>query len=187
MDFGNLPMWPVGDDLSEYGKIHRVFTFAQQSAQWYRVDYDFSDNPDGYVQASRLIIGKRIEPLTSVQSKWSMGGQEEIAETVDMGGEESARDMGVKRTFTATWHNLLESEREELYVMKLERGSSKDAVLAIEPSEGKYSMSRIYIGRIKDYFSFDQTMEALDPAGGPAVQHFTSSFKIQEMAPIEMR
>lgn len=186
-DFGNLPLWPTGSDLSEYAKIHRVFTFPQVTAQWYRVDYDFSTNPDGYVQASRSIIGKRVEPLTSIESKWSMGGQEEIAETVDMGGEESSRVMGVKRSFTCTWHNLVESEREAIYAMLLERGSSKDVVLAIEPSEGEYSMSRVYIGRIKNAFSFPQTMEALDPLGGLAVQHFTVTLTVHEMAPVEMR
>jgi hypothetical protein len=187
IDFGPQPMWPSGSDLSEYAKIHRVFTFEQQTAQWYRIDYDFSGNPDGFVQGSRVVIGKRIEPLTSVEAKWSMGGQEDVAETVDMGGEESPRVMGVKRSFTCTWHNLRESEREQLYVMKLERGSAKDVVLAVEPSEGPYSMARIHIGRIKDYFSFEQTMEALDPDNGPPVQHFTVSFKVQEAAPIEMR
>jgi hypothetical protein len=187
MDFGYLPMWPPGSDLSDYAKIHRVFTFVEQTAQWYRVDYDFAGNSDGYVQGGRLIIGNRIEPLTSVESQWSMGGQEEVAETVDMGGEESSRAMGVKRSFSCTWHNLRESEREQLYVMKLERGSSKDVVLAVEPPEGEYSMSRIHIGKIKDYFSFEQTMEALEPDNGPPTQRFTVSFKIQEAAPIEMR
>lgn len=172
---------PVGSDVSAYAKIHRVLTFAEHSCSWYRVDFNYNLSVHPYVQASRIIVGKRIEPLTSVGESWSMGGEEPVAETVDMGGEESSRIMGTKRTFTATWNNLTESEREKMYTTLLERGSAKDLVLAIEESEGIYGVSRVYIGRVKHAFSFPQVMLASD-----GVQRFTVQITISELAPIEM-
>lgn len=180
-DSGVFNVWPLGSNLADYSKVHRVFTFPQQTYQWYRVDFNFALSAELYIQASRVILGKRIEPLTSVDVGWSMGGDEPIAETIDMGGEESSRIMGTKRTATVTWHNLLESEREQLYTTLLERGSAKDLVLAIEGSEGIYAMSRIFIGRVKQAFSFPQVMLASD-----GVQRFTVTLTVSELAPIEM-
>lgn len=181
-DTNHIPVWPVGSDLSNYAKVHRVLTFDLKSSAWYRVEYNFAGNSDGFVQLSRLILGSRIEPATSIESGWSIGGEESIAETVDMGGEESPRGMGgSKRNHTVTWSNLLESERESLYTLLLERGSSKDIVLGIEGCEGQYAMSRLYIGRVKHAFSFPQVMMASD-----GVQRFTVSLTVSELAPIEM-
>lgn len=184
-DSGDFDVYPPGANWMKYARVHRVKTLdTVEGALVYRVDFSFS-NPDGYVEAARIMLGKRIEPLVSVKTGWSMGGSEEIAESVDMGGEESPREMGTKRQQSATWHNLIEAEREEMYEMCLERGSSKDICLAIEPSEGKYAMSRVYIGRIKDAWSFQQTMST----GGDenTDQRFTVSVTVKEMAPIEMR
>lgn len=179
--------WPTGGDLSAYSKVHRVFTFTDKSFRWWRVDFGFGSNSDGYAQAGRVMLGKRIEPAVSVGPQWSLGASEGVAETTDLGGEESPRIMGSRRSMTVTWHDLTEAERESLYALILERGSAKDITLAIEPSEGAYSMSRVVIGRIKQVVSFQQTM--LVPAGdgeSPPVQHFTVSITVSEMAPIEM-
>lgn len=186
-DSGDFNIYPTGADWIKYARVHRVKTLPIVSgadALVYRIDFSYS-NPDGYVQAARMMLGKRIEPEISVKTGWSMGGSEEVVETVDMGGEESPREVGTKRQKTATWHNLSEPERELLYETFLERGSAKDVCLAIEPSEGKYAMSRVYIGRIKDAWSFQQTLSA----GGDedADQKFTVSVTVKEMAPFEMR
>lgn len=180
-DSGSTNLWPTGSDLSAYAKIHRVLTFAPVLATWLRVDYTIL-NADGYAQVGRTVLGKRIEPLTSVKSGWTIGGVEEIAETTDMGGEESPRPMGTKRSVTVTWHNLTESERKSIYEMLLERGSAKDIVLSIEGSEGEHAMSRVYIGRVKHAHSFQQTM-----IGADGVHLFTVTLTVNELAPIEMR
>lgn len=186
-DSGDFNVYPTGANWMKYARVHRVKTFPVVSgtdALAYRIDFSYS-NPDGYVQAARIMLGKRIEPEVSIKSGWSIGGSEEIAESIDMGGEESPRQMGTKRQFTCTWHNLTEAERESIYEILLERGSAKDMCLAIEESESKYSMSRVYIGRIKDAWSFQQTLSA----GGSedTDQRFTVSVTVREMAPIEMR
>jgi hypothetical protein len=184
-DSADFDIYPTGANWMKYAKIHRVKTFPIVTGPLvYRIDFSFS-NPDGYVQAARIMLGKRIEPEVSVKTGWSMGGSEEVVETTDMGGEESPREVGTKRQMTATWHNLTEAEREQIYELVLERGSAKDICLAIEPSEGKYAMSRVYIGRIKDAWSFQQTLSA----GGPedTDQRFTVSVTVKEMAPGEMR
>jgi len=180
-DSGDQPIWPVGSDLSAFLTVHRVFTFPQVTAQYLRVDFNFPASSGGYVQAARLMVGKRIEPATSAEAGWSIGGSEDVVETVDMGGEESPRSMGVKRSQTVTWNNLLESERDLIYAALLERGSSRDLTLAIEGSEGVYSMSRVHIGRVKQAFSFAHKMKA-----GDKIQRYSLSVTVNEMAPVEM-
>lgn len=178
---GGVRMWPTGSDLSPYLLPHRVWTFAEQTYQWFRIDFDFSTNIFGYVQIARIIIGKRIEPTVSVQSGWEIGGNEDVIESISMGNEETSRIVGVKRSHTVVWHNLSESERESIYTLLLERGSAKDLVVAIEDSEGLYPMSRAFIGRVKRAFSFKQTMLA-----GSNIHYYTVSITVEELAPIEM-
>lgn len=181
---GDFNIWPSNADFSAYAKVHRVFTFPVQSSVFaYRAYFSYS-NLDGYVQASRFILGKRIEPIVSVAPGWSIGGTEDVVETVDMGGEESPREVGVRRSQTVTWKDLTEAERESLYTTLLERGSAKDIVLAIESSEGRYAMSRVHIGRVKQAFSFPQTVGIVNE---PEIEHhYTVSLTVTEMAPIEM-
>jgi hypothetical protein len=179
-----IPLWPAGSDLSKYGQIHRAFALpATRSNRWVRVDFNFASNPLGYVQLSRIGVGKRIEPVVSVKSGWAPGGSEPIAETVDMGGEESARVMGTKRTLTATWHDLTHAEMDLLLATLTERGSARDLLLAIDPSEGAYPMSHLCLGRVKQSYSVTQTMKVERADDG---EHFTVTIVVSELAPIEM-
>lgn len=174
-------MW-AQDDLQAYLYPHRVWTFPEIEYKHVRVDFLWS-NPLDSVRISRFIIGKRLEPLQSVQSKWSISGNEDVLEIQDYCGEEDARVIGSKRSKNVVWANLSEAEREEIYTCLLERGSSKDLLLAIEPMEGLYSMSRLHLGRIKHAHSFEQTMMS-----DIQDQHrFSVSLTISELAPIEMR
>lgn len=179
-----VSIWPLNADLSSYLLPHRVWTLpSAQLCAYYRIDFDFTDNTYAYVQIARISLGKRVEPVVSVQTGWEIGGNEEVVESISMGNEETARSMGVKRSHTVTWHDLTESERESIYALLLERGSAKDLILAIEPMEGAYSMSRTYIGRIKRAFSFKQTA-LVD--GSETGQHFTVTLTVEELAPTEM-
>jgi len=178
-----VPLWPSGSDLSGYRQFHRTFaTPVTRSNRWVRIDFNVV-NPDGYVQLSRLGIGKRIEPATSVKAGWSIPSNEPVAETVDMGGEECARVMGSKRSITCTWHNLTHAEQDSLLTLLTERGSARDLLLAIDPSEGQYPMSHLCLGRVKQVVSFPQTMKVERDENG---EHFTVSITVSEMAPIEM-
>lgn len=179
-----VPLWPTGSDLSAYRQIHRTFDLGStQLERWLRIDYNFSSNTYGYVQAGRIGIGKRIEPAVSVKSGWSVGVDEPVTETVDMGGEESPRVMGAKRSLTCTWHDLTHAEQDHLLATLTERGSARDLLLAIDPSEGLYPMSHLCIGRVKQVVSFPQTMKVERREEGG---HFTVSITVSELAPIEM-
>jgi hypothetical protein len=184
------PMWPNGSNLAAYDQIHRGYKLPGSGVtlRWARIDYNFSGNSDGFVDMGRLLLGKRIEPAVSVKAGWVSGGTEAVAETVDLSGEESPRQMGTKRDLSATWHDLIESEKNAIYEMLLERGSAKDFALVIDP-DSLYPMACTVIGRCKQKFQFPQTINTgSDPnsSGGRGGLHFTVVLMVAEMAPLIM-
>jgi hypothetical protein len=183
------PVWPVGSNLAAYDQIHRGYKLpAAQTLRWARIDYGFSGNSDGFVDMGRLILGKRIEPAVSVKAGWIPGGMEPIAETVDLSGEESPRQMGVKRDLQVVWHDLIQSEQNAIYEMMLERGTAKDFALVVDP-DSVYPMPQTVVGRCKQKFTFPQTVNAgSDPnsSGGRGGLHFTYVLIVSEMAPLLM-
>jgi len=183
------PVWPVGSNLAAYDQMHRGYKLpSAQTLRWARIDYGFSGNSDGFVDMGRLILGKRIEPSISVKGGWTPGGLEAIAETVDLSGEESPRQMGTKRDLQATWHDVTQSEMNAIYEMLLERGSAKDLAMVIDP-DSIYPMSQTVIGRVKQKFTFPQTINTgSDPlgSGGRSGLHFTVVVIVSEMAPLLM-
>ena len=57
-----LDVWP-GTGLDEWPHVHARHLIADGdlvAATWFRIDYDFNDNPDGYVQVGGVSIGPRV-------------------------------------------------------------------------------------------------------------------------------
>jgi hypothetical protein len=184
------PLWPAGSNLAAYKQIHRGYRLPGSGVtlRWARIDYNFASNSKGYVDMGRIVLGKRVEPAISVKAGWASGGMEPVAETVDLSGEESPRQMGTKRDKTATWHDLTEAEKEALEELLLERGSAKDFALVIDP-DSIYPMGHTIIGRCKQKFTFPNTINAgSDPnsSGGRGGLHFTLVLTVSEMAPLIM-
>lgn len=178
-----VPVWAPGSNLAPYAQIHRRLKMtapAPVALRWARIDFNFSSNPAGYVDMGRAMLGARIEPARSVKSGWQAGFEEAVAETVDLSGEESPRPTGTKRTLDATWHDLVEVDADALYSMLLERGSSQDVALCLDPDASKYPMQRTVVGRLKQAMTFPQTLKS------GTVQHFSVACRVSELAPILM-
>lgn len=179
VEFGSpVLIIPAGVDSSAYRFVHRSIEITSQTFQWFQLDFGFGSNSDGYVQLSRAMLGERIEPLTSIKTGWKTSLIEPVVETTDLGGEESSRPTGAKRSVEAEWHNLTESERDSLYAMLIERGSSKDFTFVIDPQG---PMAHIHIGRNKSPVVFPKIMNI--DSGEVQYSH---ALQVSEMAPLEM-
>lgn len=190
-DTSFVSAWPYDPAVLEspYALMHRAFSFPEIAQLWVSIEFSFStvnQGVDPYVQMGRLILGKRIEPATSVVGGWAAGFDEPVAETVDLGGEESPRPMGAKRSLEARWQNLDRYEHDALMAALIERGSSKDLALVIDEEQTINAMPNIAVGRVKRPTSIPHTM-AVGTDGPKADARFSLSLTVSEMAPTEMR
>jgi hypothetical protein len=143
--------WPAGSDLSAYELHHRHFELdATYTLRWWRVDFNFGGNPDGFVRAGRLILGERVEPVHPVIYPAALTAAEAVAETVDFGGEESPRPRGTKRAVGATFAWATKAEAIIFYRMMLWLGSHKDVVLCLDKTDDVAHMEVTYLGRVKE-------------------------------------
>lgn len=77
LDTGLVDIWPAGSDLSSWfttgqpGYVHQRATIAAPvSADWFRIDLDFTGNPDGYVEAGALFLAARLTPASGHEWGW---------------------------------------------------------------------------------------------------------------------
>lgn len=178
-DSGWIDYWPTGSDLSNYVRPHRLYTFGTSGARWWRVDFDWSANPDGYVRGARLILGTKLTPVDSAAPGWDFGHAEDVVETEDMDGGESTRPRGSRRKLTFGWHpgGLTKAEGAAIHELLLERGSSRDVVVCVDTSEVINPMDVLYIGRVKEPVSILHV----------PVAYRQTSFSVTELGITEMR
>lgn len=69
LDTGKVDIWPAGSDLSSWfatgqpGYVHQRATIGSPvSASWFRIDYDYTGNADGYVEVGALFLDARFTP-----------------------------------------------------------------------------------------------------------------------------
>lgn len=176
-DSGNVAVWPAGSDLSDYALFHRHFELDQlYTLQWWRVDFDFSGNTHGYTRVSRVVLGERIEFANPISFPVGFTITEPVVESIDYGGEESARPRGVKRStlINASWGT--ESEFRSVQRLMLRRGSSGDLVAVTQKDNDVSHAELTYIGRVKEPMPTSLTQEG----------RWGMVFSIHEAAPLEM-
>lgn len=169
-------IWPTGSNLSAYKDKHCQVEFAQQTARYFRIDLSCSVAPE----ISRLVVGKRIEPVNSVMA-WTADASEPVIGTIDYGNQETRRSVGSRRMVHLEWPPAL-SKLESLgsasiYELLLERGVAKDYVVALNHGDDEIisPMAYIYVGcgLLKVPFN---TLNHL----------FSATLDLTEMAPLRM-
>lgn len=172
-----VPVWPAGSDLSDFELHHRHFELpAVESLQWWRFDFNFGGNPDGYVRIGRLMLGERIEPQFPVIYPVGLTIDEPVAETVDFGGEESPRPRGIKRGVGATFAWARPAEARRFHRLMLAHGSHKDLALVLDKNDAEGAQEVTYIGRVKE----PQQAQVI------AFRRHSVTFTVKEMGPLPM-
>jgi hypothetical protein len=177
-DSGSLPVWPAGADLAAYRYPHRWLLFSPVSAlRYWRVDFDFAGNDDGFVRMGRLILADALE-LYQVARGWSGNISEPPVEVEDLSGEQAARPRRARRSVSVRWPDagLTRAQGVALQELLLERGSAKDLAMVLA-DDHTYPMDVAYVGRVKQQVG---------------IQHApprwrTTGFELTELTPTVMR
>lgn len=175
-----VPYWPTGSNLSPYRYPHRLFLFTPGgSYQWWRVDFGWGANTDGYVRGGRLVLATAIAPVTSVGDGWESSHSEPVVETVDIGGGQTARTRGSRRRLTARWRDgaLTRAEAAAIQQALLQRGSSLDVVFCVDTSDTVDPMQALVVGRVREEVVVTQV----------PVQYRALGLAVTELALTEMR
>ena len=177
-DSGSLTVWPTGADLSTYRYPHRWLLFTPASTcRYWRLDFDFSGNSDGYVRMGRLILGEALE-VQQVARGWSTNISEPVVEVEDMSGEQAARPRRARRGIGVRWPEagLTRAHGVAMQELLLERGSAKDFALILG-DDHTYPMEMVYIGRVRQQVG----MQHAPP------RWRTTGFELVELTPTVMR
>lgn len=71
LDTGFENVWPGTGDLSDWDFAHQRSTVDNPvSASWFRIDFDFTGNTDGFVQGGVLFAAERATPVISNRPRW---------------------------------------------------------------------------------------------------------------------
>jgi hypothetical protein len=173
-----------------YAMPHRLFTFDHGgfAYPWWRIDFDWSGNNDGYVRGGRIMLGKGLVPANTADGGWEARHSEPVVETEDLGGGLSTRIRGARRSASLRWPEgaLTPNEGSAIQRMLLERGSAKDVAVcldtevALSTSGGDNNVDRmqsLYLGRVKQPVVIKHMPVAYRGFG----------FEVEELAATEMR
>jgi hypothetical protein len=177
---GGITAWPVGSNLANYRYPHRLFLFTPGgSLQWWRVDFAWGSNTDGFVRGGRLALGLAVTPETGAAPGWEASHSEPIIETEDMDGGQTTRPRGARRSMPFSWMDaaLTKAEAAQIQELLLERGSSRDLVVCLDTTELLYPMPVLYVGRVKQRVSIKQMF----------ISYRSTGFEVEELAVTEMR
>lgn len=77
LDTGLVDIWPAGSDLSSWfgtgqpGYVHQRATIpVPVAATWWRIDYDYTGNADGYVEVGALFLAQLLRPERAHEWGW---------------------------------------------------------------------------------------------------------------------
>lgn len=100
-DTGLVDVWPTGSDLSSWfgtgqpNYMHQRATIANPvAADWFRIDYDFTGNPDGYVEVGALMLADRFSPGRAQEWGWKYQPQPRGSYSVAYAGGGEGRGGG---------------------------------------------------------------------------------------------
>ncbi len=149
VDEGLVDVWPGTGDLSDWPYIHQRQTIATPAAAlWFRLDFDFTGNTDGYVQVGALVMDTRFAPTLGHASGWELIPRASAAfsnlladGSVGKGGGAHKRDARftlislTKAEAFGEFRNILRQTNETLPVM-----------VVLDEDEDDYPMDTMFYG-----------------------------------------
>lgn len=166
VDSGVVSFWPeAASSVATWSEAHsRWFSQAGiASALWYRWDIDHSASGDDYFEAGRIFVSEGVQFIageTKGQAIYPYGATdvEEVVETVNHDGEEVPRPRRTRSGGSIQLWGLSDAEVFGGFrPLCRERGSSKDVLVDVRPTETVYPLDFIMIGRMKDPRSYMNT------------------------------
>jgi hypothetical protein len=142
-------------------------------AQHLRIDIDDASNPDGFLQAGRLLAGPAYQPSRDMLYGWSIGFEDPSTVSKSRGGQTWIDVQERFRVLRFTLSNLSESEAfGNIFDYLFRRKGIAGDVLVIPRADrpNQYHNQAIY-GRLR----------SLEPITNPYFESYETSFEVEEL------
>lgn len=155
LDTGLVDVWPAGSDLSGWfetgqpGYVHqRAVVASPVSASWWRIDYDYTGNPDGFVEVGALPLGVRFTPGRAHEWEPVYRPLNRAGYEVEYGGGGLGRGGGTfKRSTTFRFPVMSTDDALGTFdPMLRERRGVKPVAVVLKEDETTYPMHFIHYG-----------------------------------------
>lgn len=157
VDTGLVDVWPSGSDLSGWfktgqpGYVHQRAAIAsadQAAASWFRVDFDYTGNADGYVEAGVLLLAVKFGPSQAHEWGWKYRPNTRGGYSVAYASGGSGRGGGTfKRDASFKFPAMTESDLfGGLDPHLRERRSVRPMAVVLAPDEVNYPMNYMFYG-----------------------------------------
>lgn len=128
---------PLGATLFDgWGYTFSSLWFSVVVGQFVRITLTDADNPDGYMQASRLFLGTYIEPIGMPVPGMSLHWQETTTHSRTDGGTLRSEPGAGYRALTVHGERLVEKTRVDLSSLNRDAGMRHDVYVSVFPELG---------------------------------------------------
>lgn len=145
---GSLPTW-----FKSTPYVHQrsfiTTSPAPISALWFRIDFDFSTNPDGYVQLSTLMLCESVTPQIGHQTPWDGSNTTRAMNQSILAGGGLSRGSGSNKR--PVNFQLIMSDDEysrELDPILRERRQQKPIGVILNENENNHPMNEMFFGYV---------------------------------------
>lgn len=180
---GALPwgVWSWGDLLGEEDAAYYTITALQLLpeavvARYLRIDIDDTGNPDGFVQAGRLIAGPAYRPSYNLDYGWEIGFVDESGIDRSRGGQTWVDERPRYRVARFTLSGISEAE---LYANVFDyvdrrKGIAGDVLWIPQPHKPELYVHEVIYGHMRSLSPIT------NPAPGPSTMR-SRAFEIEEL------
>lgn len=175
-DTGMVDIWPAGSDLSPWfgagqpNYVHQRVTIGSPvAATWFRIDYDFTGNPDGYVEVGALMLAERFTPERAHEWEWKYRPAPRGGYSVEYASGGEGRGGGTfKRGASFRFLGMVEGDVfGDFDTMLRERRSVKPVGVVLDETNITKPMHYMYYGyldvaEMPQYYTTDGRMSVVE-------------------------
>jgi hypothetical protein len=110
--------------------------FAPVAAQSFKITLSDAANPDGYIQASRLYVGRYLEPMINFEWEYSLTWAEATTLERTAGGTLRSDGQEPYRRIAIQLNDLTDSDRPKFADWARKRGLRGDVFVSLFPQNG---------------------------------------------------
>ena len=161
-----------GAEARTYGIGAYDVLAAPVFARHLRLELDDQGNPDGYLQAGRLVVSPAWRPSRNLSYGWELGHVDESRRVRSRGGQLYVDPAPKRRRLAFVIEHLSEDEMfGRAYELDRDKGVAGDVLVIVDPG------NLAHLHRQAIYGALAETT----PIANPAFDRFTKRFVIEEL------
>ena len=159
-------------EASTYGIAAYEVIASPVRVRYMRIELDDAANPDGYLEAGRLIVAPAWEPTINLQYNWSLEQVDESRIVRSRGGQAY---VDSKPKFRRLKFTLSDLQRDEMlgnaYELERLKGKGGDVLIMVDPDDAQHIHRQTVYGHLADTSAITN----------PYSTRFSKEFTIEEL------